>query len=47
MFVRGESISWSSKLDGGQSLSGKNVNTEVEEIVGIRHQATIGENTVG
>jgi hypothetical protein len=28
-----------------QSPAGKNVSTEVEDIVGIRHQATTGEAT--
>jgi hypothetical protein len=27
----------------GQSLAGKNVSTESEDTVGIRHEATIGE----
>jgi hypothetical protein len=29
----------------GQSPAGKNVSTESEDIVGIRHEATIVENT--
>jgi hypothetical protein len=28
----------------GQSPAGKNVSTETEDIVGIRHQATTGED---
>jgi hypothetical protein len=30
----------------GQSPAGKNVGTEAQDIVRIRHQATIGEDTV-
>jgi hypothetical protein len=29
----------------GQSPAGKNVSMEAENVVGIRHQATIGEDT--
>jgi hypothetical protein len=29
-----------------QSPAGKNVSTEVEDIVGIRHQTSTGEDTV-
>jgi hypothetical protein len=29
----------------GQSPTGKNVSTEAEDIAGIRHQATIGDDT--
>jgi hypothetical protein len=29
----------------GQSPTGKNMSTEAEDIVAIRHQATTGENT--
>jgi hypothetical protein len=38
---------WSNELVVGQSPSGKNVRTEAEEIVGILHQATTGEDTAG
>jgi hypothetical protein len=37
--------SWSNELAVGQSPAGKNVNMEVEDIVGIRHQAMTGEDT--
>jgi hypothetical protein len=33
------------ELAVGQLPAGKNVSIEVEYIVGIRHQATIGEDT--
>jgi hypothetical protein len=36
---------WSNGLVVGQSPAGRNVSTEAEDIVGIRHQATIGEDT--
>jgi hypothetical protein len=36
---------WSKELVVRQSPDGKNVSTEAEDIVGIRHQATIGEDT--
>jgi hypothetical protein len=36
--------SWSDELIVRQSPAGKNVSTEAEEIVGIRHQATTGED---
>jgi hypothetical protein len=35
---------WSTELAVGQLPAGKNVSTEVEDIVGIRHQAATGEN---
>jgi hypothetical protein len=35
---------WSNELVVGQSPAGKNVSTEAEDIVGIRHQATTGED---
>jgi hypothetical protein len=38
-------VSWSSELVVGQSPVGKNVATEIENIVGIHHQATTGEDT--
>jgi hypothetical protein len=38
-------LRWSSGLVVGQSPAGKNVSTEAEEIFGIRHQATTGEDT--
>jgi hypothetical protein len=41
MFKQG---SWSNDLVVGQSLVGKDVSMEVENIVGIRHQATTGED---
>jgi hypothetical protein len=37
--------SWSTELVVRQSPTGKNVSTEAEDIVGIRHQATIVEDT--
>jgi hypothetical protein len=37
--------SWSNELVVGQSPAGKNVSTEAEGIVEIRHQATTGEDT--
>jgi hypothetical protein len=37
--------SWSSELVMGWSSADMNVNTEAEDIVEIRHQATIGEET--
>jgi hypothetical protein len=36
--------SWSSELVVRQSPAGKNVSTEAEDVVGIRHQATTGED---
>jgi hypothetical protein len=36
---------WSNELVVGQSSVGKNLSTEVEDIVGISHQATTGEDT--
>jgi hypothetical protein len=35
----------SNELVVGESLIGKNVGTEAEDIVAIRHQATTGEDT--
>jgi hypothetical protein len=35
---------WRNELVVGQSPAGKNVSTEAEDIVGIRHPATTGEN---
>jgi hypothetical protein len=35
---------WSNELVVRQSRAGKNVSTEAEDIVVIRHQATIGED---
>jgi hypothetical protein len=35
---------WSNELLMRQSPAGKNVSTEAEDIVEIRHQATAGEN---
>jgi hypothetical protein len=37
--------SWSNELVVRQSPAGKNVSTEAEDIIGIRHQATTGEDT--
>jgi hypothetical protein len=37
--------SWSNELVVRQSPAGKNVSTEAEDIVGIHHQATTGEDT--
>jgi hypothetical protein len=37
--------SWSNELVVRQSPAGKNVSTEAKDLVGIRHQATTGENT--
>jgi hypothetical protein len=37
--------SWSNESIVGQSPAGKNVSTEAEDIVGIRHQAATGEDT--
>jgi hypothetical protein len=37
---------WSNELAVGKSPAGKNVSTEAEDIVGIRHQAATGEDTV-
>jgi hypothetical protein len=37
--------SWSNELVATQSTAGKNVSTEAEDIVAIRHQATTGEDT--
>jgi hypothetical protein len=39
--------SWSNELVVRQLPAGKNVSTEAEDIVTIRHQATIGEDTAG
>jgi hypothetical protein len=36
--------SWSNALVVRQTPAGKNVSTEAEDIVGIRHQATTGED---
>jgi hypothetical protein len=36
----------SNELVVGQSPAGKNVSTEVENIIGIRYQTTTGEDTV-
>jgi hypothetical protein len=36
---------WSNELVVGQSPAGKNVSTEADDIVRIRHQATTGEDT--
>jgi hypothetical protein len=36
---------WSNELVVRQSLNGKNVSTEAEDIVVIRHQVTTGEDT--
>jgi hypothetical protein len=36
---------WSNELVVGQSAAGKNMSTEAEDIVEIRHQATAGEDT--
>jgi hypothetical protein len=36
---------WSNELLVGQSPAGKYASTEAENIVGIRHQATTGEDT--
>jgi hypothetical protein len=37
--------SWNSELVVGQLPASKEVSTEAEAIVGIRHQATTGEGT--
>jgi hypothetical protein len=37
-------VEWN-ELVVGQSQAGKNVSTEAEDVVGIRHQATTGEVT--
>jgi hypothetical protein len=37
--------SWSNEFVVGQTSTEKKVSTEVEEFVGIRHQATTGGNT--
>jgi hypothetical protein len=37
--------SWNNELVVGQSTVGKNVSTETEDIVRIRHQATTGDDT--
>jgi hypothetical protein len=37
---------WSNELVVGQSQAGKNMSTEVEDIVVIRHQATASEDIV-
>jgi hypothetical protein len=39
-----ELVSWSNDLVLGQSLAGKNVRTEAEDFVAIRHQATTDED---
>jgi hypothetical protein len=39
--------SWSNELAARQSSAGKNVSTEAEDMVGIRHQATTGADTAG
>jgi hypothetical protein len=36
-------VAWSNEWAVGQSPAGKNAGTEAEDIVGIRHQVTIGE----
>jgi hypothetical protein len=36
--------SWSNELVVIQSPTGKNVNTEADDIIGIRHQTTTDEN---
>jgi hypothetical protein len=36
--------SWSNELVVRQSSAGQNVSTEAEDIIEIRHQATIGED---
>jgi hypothetical protein len=36
---------WSNELVVGQSPVGMNVSTEVEDIVGIRHQTATGKDT--
>jgi hypothetical protein len=36
---------WSNEYVVGQSSAGKNLSTEAEDIVGIRRQATTGEDT--
>jgi uncharacterized UBP type Zn finger protein len=36
---------WSNEIVVGQSSADKNVSTEAEHIVKIRHQATTGEDT--
>jgi hypothetical protein len=38
------SLGVSNELSAGQSPAGKNVSKEVEDAVGIRHQATNGED---
>jgi hypothetical protein len=38
---------WDNELLVGQSSAVKNVSTEAEDIVGILHQATTGEDTAG
>jgi hypothetical protein len=38
-----ESLNASTELVLGQSTAGKNVSTEAEDIVGIRREATTGE----
>jgi hypothetical protein len=40
-----EFVSWSNELVVGQSPADKNLSTEAEDIVGIRHKATTGEHT--
>jgi hypothetical protein len=40
-----ESVSWSSELVLRQSTAGKNVSTEAEDFVGVRREATTGEET--
>jgi hypothetical protein len=39
--------SWSIELVVRQSPAGKNGSTEAEDIIGIHHQATTGEDTAG
>jgi hypothetical protein len=39
--------SWSNELFMRQPPAGINVITEAEDIIGIRHQATTGEDTAG
>jgi hypothetical protein len=45
MTIHYKQNSWSNELVVGQSPASKNVSTEVEGIVGIRHQATNSEDT--
>jgi hypothetical protein len=39
--------SWSNELAVRHSPAGKNMSKEATDIVGIRHQATTGEDTAG